>query len=168
MKVKTKRLLNEGLAKRILKDCLKKIKNKEDREWLYLHSKLMREASLILAKNEKINTKALKIAAWVHDIGYIKGNGNHAKYSIEILEKEYKVKIDPVVKDCILNHTFGKKPKTKEGKIFQVADKLFIINRDFLEYLKKFKREKKLKKEEVDFIKKVLDRVTILMRDYKF
>ncbi len=64
-----------------------------------------------------IKSDIFKVAGWLHDIGNIIDNDNYAKHSMMVLE-ERGVKVNNVLKDCILNHGAKSDAKTKEGKIF--------------------------------------------------
>ena len=53
---------------------------------------------------------------------------------VRYLSEEH-FEINEKLKDCILNHGSNGNPKTKEGKILQIAVKFNIIDKDFLRYL---------------------------------
>ncbi len=94
-------------------------------KWNIIHSQSIIEILKILTKNKKVNKKKLFALAWVHDIGKIISEQNHAQLSIEILKKDFY--LDAIDIDCILNHGSSKNPKTKEGKIFRYADGLSMF-----------------------------------------
>jgi len=52
---------------------------------------------------------------------------------LDLLEKN-GFEIDDKLKDCILNHGVKSTPKTKEGKIFQMADKLSLFDKEILSF----------------------------------
>ena len=117
------------------------------RKWYYLHSKYVARASLDI--NPKIDRNIISIAGWFHDIAKIKSDREHAKRSAKIAEKFLKGKIEniklKIILDCIENHGTKDKPKTKEGKIFQSADKLAIFYPELRKFIKKNLGDKKLK-----------------------
>lgn len=93
------------------------------RQWNVLHSKYIIEALKELTQKE-VSDK-LKALAWVHDIGKIEGDENHAEKGLKILEKDFS--LDEVDKDCILNHGSSNKPTTPDGKLFRNADGLSLF-----------------------------------------
>ena len=149
-------------AEKIAKESFRKIKNKENREYHLLHSALVKKTVSILSKYFDVDKKVLEIAALVHDIGYVIDPENHAEESLKILERKFKV--GKVLKDCILNHGFNKKPITLEGKIFQLADKLYILNPKLVSYLLKYKNT--LKKEDFKFLRRIFDKALILFQKF--
>ncbi len=122
------------------------------------------DLALVLAKNKNIDKKALRIAGWVHDIGYVVNPKKHAEYSLKILERYFI--IDHVLRYCILNHSTEAKPKTEEGKIFQLADKLYLLNPEIVSFLVKYK--KKLSREEIAFFENNFKKILKLLKNYKF
>lgn len=101
------------------------------REFLEVHCKAVYEAVQILAEGKSLDEETLKIAAWVHDIGYVRGQKSHAEHSLNMLE-ERGYEISDTLKDCILNHGTDKQPETEEGKIFRIADKAAVYDQDTL------------------------------------
>ena len=149
-------------AEKIAKESFGKIKNKENREYHLLHSALVKETVNTLSRYFDVDKKVLEIAALVHDIGYVIDPENHAEESLKILERKFKV--EKVLKDCILNHGFNKKPITLEGKIFQLADKLYVLNPKLVSYLLKYKNT--LKKEDFKFLRRIFDKALILFQKF--
>lgn len=94
-------------------------------QWNLLHVRYVIKAVKELAKGRNINLGKLEALAWVHDIGKIKSDENHAQHSVEILEKDFE--LDDIDRDCILEHGSSGKPKTQEGKIFRLADGLSLF-----------------------------------------
>ena len=103
---------------------------------MLVHSEKVGQVAIIIAKKLKINNKVFKIAGWVHDIGYFKNSDSHANSAIPIL-KELGYEVEEILKDCILNHGNEGKPKTTEGKIFQLADKFSIFDLDVIKIMLK-------------------------------
>ena len=85
-----------------------------DYKWNLLHSRYIIRAIKDLTQDKNIINK-LKPLAFVHDVGKIKSEENHAQLSLDVL-KDFN--LDEVDKDCILNHGSSSKPITEEGKIF--------------------------------------------------
>ncbi|MBM3247727.1 hypothetical protein FJZ17_04295 [Candidatus Pacearchaeota archaeon] len=94
-----------------------------NKRWNLLHSKFLVRAIKELTPNKNIRKKIIPLA-WVHDIGKIKSEENHAKLSLELL-KDFK--LDEIEKDCILNHGSSAKPRSEEGKIFRNGDGLSLF-----------------------------------------
>jgi putative nucleotidyltransferase with HDIG domain len=126
------KILNSSKAKKIALDVSTKINPVDRREFLLIHSKKVGKVAKMIAQKLQINDEVFEIAGWVHDIGYSKNFENHADFAIPILN-ELGFEVDEVLEDCILNHGNGKNPKTIEGKIFQVADKLSIFDQEIIE-----------------------------------
>jgi HD superfamily phosphodiesterase len=82
---------------------------------------------------EDIDKEKLFALAWVHDIGKIISEENHALNSVNILEKNFE--LDNTEKDCILNHGSSAKPLTEEGKIFRYADGLSLFTSETINFL---------------------------------
>lgn len=116
--------MNEDNTKRFAEINFKKLPDYLY-QWNILHVKCMIKAIEELSKTEKIDVSKLKALAWVHDIGKIKSEDNHAEISIKILEKEFD--LDDIDKDCILNHGSSGKPKSKEAKLFQKSDGISLF-----------------------------------------
>jgi len=137
----------------------------------FVHTLKVVQAVKIISRRKKLNKELLKICAWVHDIGYSVNNSpnndpHHAENSIKLLVDEGYYITDKI-KDCILNHGGKGNPKTKEGKILQIAVKFNIIDKDFLEYLINGGARGK----EVQFLKKrTSDAVKMLerLKSFKF
>lgn len=91
----------------------------------------------------------------------------HAQHSIEILEKEYEM--SETLKDCILNHGTNEKPKTEEGKIMQVADKVCMLNPELVSLLLKYslKKNKEEKEKDLEFIRKMCNKAVNLLGGLK-
>ncbi|MFH0905774.1 MAG: HD domain-containing protein [archaeon] len=98
-----------------------------------LHCECMIKAIDELEKDlDTIDIEKLKILVWLHDIGKIINEEDHAKHSFEILEKDFE--LDEIDKDCILNHAVKDNPITIEGKVFRIIDKISFFYPDMLLY----------------------------------
>jgi len=105
-------------ARRLCFEYFNKLEDREQADFLILHSKNASETAVMIAQNRpdmNLNIETLRIAGFVHDIGYFIEEENHAEHSIELLEKEYE--LDEKLRDCILNHGTGSVTKIEEGKI---------------------------------------------------
>lgn len=156
--------LNQKSARILAQKYFKKIKGKEDQDFSRIHTEAVVEISTILAKKFKANLPAVVIASWVHDIGYVTERTNHARHSLEILEKEGFL-IDSTVNDCVLNHGTGCNPQTKEGKILQASDKLSILS---IPVLKLLLKQKNILPDDIEFLKKMTDGAVSHMGRLKF
>ena len=101
-------------------------------KWNVFHSGGIIEILKIITLNKDVNINKLFALAWLHDIGKIKSEKNHAKLSLEILKKDFM--LDDVGIDCILNHGSSGNPKTKEGKIFRYADGLSLFTNNVINF----------------------------------
>ena len=143
------------------------LKNREIDPYHFIHTLKVVQAVKIISKNKKLDNKTLEICAWLHDIGYSIGNlpnraPNHAKNSVKILIKD-GFEVTDKIKDCILNHGSNGNPKTKEGKILQIAVKFNIIDKDFLDYL----INGKSKDNKIEFLKYRTDSVVKMLKKLK-
>ena len=138
-------------AKLVAEKYFRKHKDKGERDFSRVHAGAVAEIGVILAKKFRADTSVVEISGWLHDIGATIERADHAKHSLELLEKE-GFEISPLIRDCILNHGTGGKPISKEAKILQVADKLSILSVPVLELL--FKQESVLP-EDVEFLNKM-------------
>lgn len=161
-----KKILTPEIAKKLAKETFEKIENEEDKDFLIIHSFSVVQCSLILAEDKNIDKNILEIAGWLHDLGYIINKEDHAKHSLEILEKEYE--INEKLKDCILNHGSDGKPETSEGEIIKVADKLSCLNPDLVKILVKYslKKDKQQKEKDLEFIRKMCNKGIDLMKEF--
>ena len=59
-----------------------------------------------------------------------------------------------IIEDCILNHGSSSKPKTQEGKIFQLADKLSIFYPEFVKQLIELEKQEAILSDD-EILKKI-------------
>ncbi len=164
-------MITQKDSKKFAEETLKKDLSGLMAEYLLLHSEFVIRAAneLAKAKEIKIDEKIFEIAGYLHDIGYSINEENHAEESLKLVKERFP-EIDKIISDCILNHGYNKNPITKEGKIFQMADKLaafypeFIINLIELE-----KKEGKLNEEAIiEKHKKKMEKYVRLFDDKEF
>ncbi len=129
--------LNLSKAKQIAMDMSCKINPADQRDFFLVHSEKVGRVAKMIAQKLGIYSDIFEIAGWVHDIGYSVDFKHHADYAVPIL-KELGYEVSDVLEDCVLNHGSDKNPKTIEGKIFQVADKLSIFDQDVVEIILKY------------------------------
>jgi len=151
-------------AKKIAQDIFSKTESVDSREFLLIHSEKVGKVAEMIARKLKIESDIFEIAGWIHDVGYLKNFENHADYSISIL-KELGYEVDETLKDCILNHGNGKSPKTTEGKIFQVADKLSIFDVDTIENILK-NGGFPIKDDDINFLKMMSENALKLVKNF--
>ncbi len=107
-----------------------------------IHCGTVIEACLGMITHTNLEGEIFIIAGWLHDLGKIINKHNHHIESLRFLNeflelhKDYK-KWRCELEDCILNHRTGMKPKTLYGQIFQIADKVGLLNEDWVNYKKK-------------------------------
>ncbi len=156
--------LTSSEAKRIASDIFAKIKPADSREFLLIHSEKVGKVAAMIAQESKINDEIFEIAGWIHDIGYSKSFENHADFTIPIL-KEMGYELNETMEDCILNHGNGKNPKTTEGKIFQLADKLSIFDEDMIENMLK-NGGFPIKDDDISFLKMMSENALKLAKNF--
>ncbi len=120
-------------------------------EYYLSHSKFVIIAAKDLSKEKNLNIspEIFEIAGYLHDLGYSVDDKNHAEESVKIAKNNFPG-INAVIIDCIQNHGSDKKPLTKEGKIFQLADKLAAFYPKCIsEVIKLEQKEGKLTYEEI-------------------
>jgi len=154
----TPEVAEEFARKAFLKD-----KTNEDREWHLFHSKSVGDAALILAESKKVDKELLKIAGWMHDIGQTVSMDDHASYSLKLAEKEFE--ISDKLKDCILNHGNSGKPVCEEAKLINIADKVSMLNPEFVKLFMKDSANKPAdkKKKDINFVKMMLSKAGELL-----
>lgn len=103
-------------------------------EWNLVHCRCMIRAieDLAVVSGKNIDIERLSALAWAHDIGKTMGDESHAKSSLAILEKNFK--LDKTDRDCILNHGSKDHPETEEGRIFHEADGLSLFYPEAVAY----------------------------------
>lgn len=157
--------LDKKIAEEFARGIFDQIKNEGDREFRIFHAKAVSATALALAESDvSIDKDVLEMAGWLHDIGYIEGEEKHAEKGIKILEKEGFILSDKMA-DCVLHHGTWGRPRTKEGKIIQMADDISFINPGILEILMK-NGKGKIDKKEMDFLEKMLKGAIGYLRDY--
>lgn len=149
--------IGEKLAKKYLLD-----KNTNDGNFFLAHTKGVVSSVKLLSKRFNLDMNKMISLAWVHDIGYFSNDlKNHAENSLKLLKNE-KIDLTEEDKDCILNHGTGKSPFSKEGKIMQIADKISILNEDFLKVLLS---KKNIKEDEISFVKMMCERAIEMLNE---
>ncbi len=119
-------------AEELCVELFSKIEDSKQRSFFILHSKLVGDTACILGKKDlSLDFESMKIAGFLHDIGRIINSDNHAKLSIEIL-KNKGILINSIIEDCIINHGRDMCPKTKEGLLIQVSDKVSVFDKETL------------------------------------
>jgi len=156
--------LTSSEAKKIALDIFAKIESVDSREFLLIHSEKVGKVAKTIAQGLKINDEIFEIAGWIHDIGYLNNFENHADFAIPIM-KEMGYKLNEMLEDCILNHGNGKTPKTIEGKIFQLADKLSIFDVDIIENMIK-KGGFPIKDDDISFLKMMSENALKLLKNF--
>lgn len=158
------KVLNLSEAMQIALNISRQIEPIDQRDFFLVHSEKVGKVAKMIAQKLDINSDMFEIAGWVHDIGYSKNFENHADYAIPILQ-ELGYEVNEIIKDCILNHGNGKNPQTKEGKIFQLADKFSIFDSEIIEVILKHGTFP-LKDDDVNFLKKMSEKSFKLLEDY--
>lgn len=138
-------------AKQLFLNISEQIFPIQQRDFLLVHSEKVGKVAKMIAKKCDIESDIFEIAGWIHDIWYAKNFENHADFAIPIL-RELDYEIDNILEDCILNHGNGKIPKTKQWKIFQLADKLSIFDIDIIEIMSEHWTFP-LKNDDINFLK---------------
>ena len=115
------------------------------KEWgdqdMSIHSMIVIDRCLLMASITNLDSTVFHIAGWIHDIGRKDDKEKHHVFGIKYLKQflkthfEYRYR-EKEIKDCILNHRTGMMPKTMYGKIFQMADKIALLDNRWIEYKK--------------------------------
>jgi len=135
-------------------------------KWNKVHSEGIIEILKILTSDKNIDLSKLISLAWVHDIGKIKSDKNHAGLSLDILKKEFL--LDKVDTDCILNHGSSANPKTPEGKLFRYADGLSLFTDKAIKFRFDAGSKEGLSHEEIKgIIKKLYEKYKVKYPDSK-
>jgi len=146
-------------ARELYNTYLNKVHDKKLREFLFVHSLKVSEMAVLLGKINRLDINILEIAGLLHDIGYSVDEKDHPKHSLNIIE-EKNFEVNEKLKDCILNHGGEGNPQTEEGKVFEIADKLSILDKDTL-YV--FLKDKTINDEGKKFIKMMLSKSSELL-----
>lgn len=126
-----KKQLTLSAAEELCSFYLNKVNDSKLKSFLLVHSSNVSKTAGMLGKLQSLDINLLRIAGFVHDLGYSIEEENHAQHSLELLEQS-GYDLTETLKDCILNHGAGFKPLTEEGKVFQIADKLSIVDFNIL------------------------------------
>lgn len=111
-------------------------------ERMKVHSMCVIDCCKNMIKDTDLNPIVFDVAGWIHDIGKKDNKDRHHEISLEYFDEflkkypEFK-SIKYEISDCILNHRREQIPETIYGKIMQVADKVSLCHKDWIEYLKK-------------------------------
>lgn len=160
-----KNKLTSKSAEAFAKTQFSRMQGDVEKKFHFLHSAGVVKTSLQLAEGKKVDKNALIIAGWLHDIGRRKSVKGHAEISLEIAEEHFG-KLPEKIKDCILNHGNSGKPKTIEGKMIQLADKLSIVQ-DPQMFKLLFSKEK-YRKKSLDMYEYVFKDLLETLKRYKF
>jgi len=162
-----KKPLNPQIAEEFARKIFDSFSIEEEKEFNKIHAKTTIECAVTLAEGKKIAVEILELAGWLHDIGKIMNSDNHPQYSLELLEKE-EFEIDEKLKDCILNHGTAGNPQSEEAKIMQIADKVSMINPEFLELIKTFLKTASEEEREnyLEVLRKNLNNAVDLLKKY--
>lgn len=153
------------VARKLAIETISKLDDKSRKDFLLIHSEKVGLVANLLAKSVNMQNDVFMVAGWLHDIGNIIDNENHAKHSLTVL-KEKGINVDGVLKDCILNHGDKNEAKTLEGRIFQIADKLSIFDIDTIEVFIKF-GGLPMNKDYISFLRKLTETALVSLEKFK-
>jgi len=130
------------------------------KQWNIIHSECIIDSIHFLSDEIPDKNKFVSLA-WVHDIGKVISEKDHAKHSLQILRETFE--LDAVEIDCILNHGSSNKPETKEGNIFRYLDGLSLfhprsVNFQFFVGSSEGKTFQEIKDELIELFKKYKER----------
>ena len=94
----------------------------------------------------KTDIENLEIAAWFHDIGYIKGSENHEEESVKIAEeflisKKFTAKRIETISGLIMATKMSHGPKNELEKIIADADCSHLASKNFFDYVSLLRKE---------------------------
>jgi len=104
-----------------------------------IHCSAVINAALAMIQHTNLEPEIIIIAGWIHDMGKLTDKKNHHVESLTYLEtylkehEQYRA-YEEQLKDCILNHRRGGTPTTIYGQIMQVADKVALKDKRWIEY----------------------------------
>lgn len=157
--------ISVGLARKLAVEIINKLDDQSRKDFLLIHSEKVGLIANLLAMSVNKQNDLFVVAGWLHDIGNIIDNKNHAKHSLTVL-KERGIDVDEVLKDCILNHGDKNEAKTLEGKIFQIADKLSIFDIDTIELFIKH-GGLPMEKDYISFLRMLSESSLVLLEKFK-
>lgn len=106
-----------------------------------IHCNAVIEVCLQAIQNTDLNTDIFLIAGWIHDMGKLIDKEEHHIKSLIYLKEFFELNpsylyLNEIVTDCIINHRTHTTPKTIEGELFKIADKIALHRLEWLEYKK--------------------------------
>ncbi len=115
---------------------------KWNNEKIKIHSACVIDCCKNMIKNTDLNPVIFEIAGWIHDIGRKDDKDKHHELGLGYLNEFLKKypefdSLKGKISDCILNHRRKQTPRTIYGRIMQVADKLSLHHKDWIEYSNK-------------------------------
>lgn len=119
---------------------------------LWIHTQLVRQFALRLARVEGVDPQVLEIAALLHDIGKLKAQENHSVRSYE-LSKVFLESVDlpqttkERILECVLKHSsrFASGDNSIEVKVIQSADVLgTLCDEPWMEHYRKTMPKKEI------------------------
>ncbi len=116
------------------------------------HTEGVVEKVKIISEGENVSTEdkeALQIAAWFHDVGYVKDPKNHESISYEIaaefLDKnDYKPELKKVIKPLIMVTKMGATPTNLLEEIMKDADTAHIGSQNYSSIANELRKEWKI------------------------
>ena len=130
-----------------MSNAYSKAKKFFEKEWndekIKIHSACVIDCCNNMIKNTELNSTIFDIAGWIHDVGRKEDKNKHHEIGLRYLDKFLQMypefnSIKEEISDCILNHRRKQTPTTIYGKIMQVADKLSLHHKDWIEFARKF------------------------------
>ncbi len=115
------------------------------------HTREVVNNAIVIGKAEKLNKEEMniiRIAAWFHDVGYLKKYIGHEKESAEIARKfleRHNVNYNTVeiVVESILATGFPHNPKSRVAKVLCDADFMHLGKENYFEQAEKIRKEHK-------------------------
>lgn len=107
----------------------------------HIHCQAVIDACIGMAAGTTLDKNVFLVAGWLHDLGKMKDDENHHVASLEFLDDYLKEapSFEPLretIIDCITNHRSNGAPKTLYGRIFQLADKVALLDTRWLAFKK--------------------------------
>jgi len=105
-----------------------------------VHNQAIIKCCFGMITNTNLRKDVFIVASWIHDMGKVIDKKTHHIKSLNLFNsfiKKHNIEDEELinlVRDCILNHRTGGTPKTLYGQIFQLADKVALYDKNWIEW----------------------------------
>lgn len=159
--------IKEAMINEVEKFVSELLKNETPKEYVYhtlKHTQDVVKNAIYLGTREKLSRdemNILRIAAWFHDVGYLKKYKGHEDASAEMASRflknqGVKESVRTIVSETILSTSFPQNPQSRVARVLCDADFMHLGQENYFEQAEKLRKEQKyagihkLKKAEFD------------------